>query len=1183
MMNNVRDPSRLRMGLNPLLTTSIAPSYQQNAPLSAISLSSSVQYPLQTPVSAIQPYNPQEWVASPMVGPERTHSFGHDQQPGSPPPPPPYSPPRSQQPVSQPFEPITANTSAARIPPPNTNTHRPSPDPPATTNFPPPPNAPGRGASRDRRFGLPSLTRRREHDQNAQDSSPRAAGRGLLIQIPSQQEQQRTNATHPHIAPPSARRAASAGGAIETPTSARSRPHSQVRWEPGMPLPPPPPGPPPAQSRSQSLQPTDRSSMPVASPPTRRPPPSGVTALGPVPPTPANWVDEDSTPNHRSEPSHHGQPSPPTVDTSSIHSSNQPEESSASGSSSNGNLSRARAVRHDKTIIQRRAESRTRRNSINPDDPSLAVSDIVVPSSSTLSRRLTINRSTPRSAGRGGYDNGERNITPRALGSSQMSQGDGETSSYSPRASRATPSVDASPAIASQVPETPPPRARSSSSDANLLTGESMLPPPSGASLPPTRHSIVMQSSDQFTRETINRYKLFAMREASAETDAERVRLFADFIVSESRIRRERYSGAIAAMGSEIFDLTRDLFRPMASRRESGMSFGGDFTPQSTAPNSAHKASIQPNYPEGASNSAPPSATLPASPAPGGTPTNANWGTNGYMPSLSPILSMSNVDESDSRGRPASRWWEADSAGGGDHRLERSKRESKYMGVPKEAREALQWVDSPRRVDAYSCNDSGSPNDYPPEKNGFLDQEQVLTPQNLRHSVLTIMSASSQPSTPNPSYLDISRLVTLPPPYPRHHPAVNNNHPDLSEIRSVVRTLSDLDEVKTAKESFQKDSERRRQELKKQTAERRQALRLNLQDEINSGNMSYAEAAAIDADATEAEKDQTKEMEKIDFEQFQKLVVAPINELLTTRIAHSTQLLNELASGLFSDNENAADMPQEEGDDKPELLEKLTLLKWIFEARETLHKAIYDLLSDRNERYKAVIITPYRLSGNEEKLRSAEAFFKEDAAKRAFGFATEVLTRTEEFEKVVAENVSRGVEVQLSAFWDIAPNISGLLDRIPNNLAGFRVQIPADEYDENPSYHEHPLQYLFSLVLHAEKSTYQFIESQTNLLCLLHEVREAVTHAKVKVIEAEVDEDGNPLPSEDREGRARQTKEDAGRRLTDDLKEKVRVVQDQWNESLGEAIRHVKERVGGWLLETGGWDEQLEEDGVGVA
>lgn len=888
-------------------------------------------------------------------------------------------------------------------------------------------------------------------------------------------------------------------------------------------------------------------------------------ALGPVPPTPANWVDEDARP---SEP-RRGRSPGLTIDTSSVSISPHQDEPQTSGSGSAG-LARTGAIRHEKSIRQRRAESKTR----GPGNPT-ELSDIVVPNGPTLSRRPTINKSTPRSAGRSNFEQGEpsshasRNTTPRIMGAPHLTHADTSTPPFSPKASHATPAGEPSTFTIPKALPTPPPRVDSASSDNVVATPASSLRPPlSGASIPPTRHSVVLQSSEQFSRETIDRFKLFATREAAAETDADRVRMFADFMVSESRIRRERYGAAITTMGSEIFDLTRDLFRPMEARRESGTSWsGGEWTPQSN----------------GHINSAPTSATIPDSPAAAGTPTNnPNWGTNNYMPSLSPILSMSNVDDSDSRGRPASRWWESDSNGASGQRLERSKRESKYMGVPKEAREALQWIESPKKTEPHGAHEYESSSEYPPDKKtpGLFDQDPALTPHAPRHSMIS-MATASQPSTPNPPCLDISRLVTLPPPYPRHHPAVNNNHPDLAQIRAAVRTLSDLSEVTAAKERFQKDSERRRQELKKQNAESRQALRLNLQEEINSGRISYADAAVIDADATKAENDKVKDLEKTDFEQFQKQVVGLTNDLLTNRITQATQLLEDLTSRLFDDTGNAADMPQEEGDDKPELLEKLTLLKWIFEAREALHKAIFDLLSDRNDRYKTVITTPYRLSGNEEKLQQAEAFFQEDVARRSYVYAAEMLQRAEAFEKVASDNVSRGVEVQLSAFWDIAPNISRLLDRIPGNLHGFRVQVPPDEVDENPAYRDHPLQYLFSLLLHAEKSTYQFIESQTNLLCLLHEVREAVTNAKARVIETEVDESGAPGAGREERGEAVRA-EDAAR-LTDDLKGKVRIVQDQWNEALGEAIRQVKERVGGWLLETGGWDEQLEDGGVGVS
>ncbi|CRK12641.1 hypothetical protein BN1708_017156, partial [Verticillium longisporum] len=119
--------------------------------------------------------------------------------------------------------------------------------------------------------------------------------------------------------------------------------------------------------------------------------------------------------------------------------------------------------------------------------------------------------------------------------------------------------------------------------------------------------------------------------------------------------------------------------------------------------------------------------------------------------------------------------------------------------------------------------------------------------------------------------------------------------------------------------------------------------------------MSFAEASAIEQDSNESEREGLKDLEKADFEHFQSQVVIPLNELLTGRIAKANALFDGLASRLFDDVESAADMPQEEGDDKPELLEKLTLLKWIFEASEVLHRANYDLLSDRNDRYRDVV------------------------------------------------------------------------------------------------------------------------------------------------------------------------------------------------------------------------------------
>lgn len=917
------------------------------------------------------------------------------------------------------------------------------------------------------------------------------------------------------------------------------------------------------------------------SPPTRRPPPGGVAALGPVPPTPADWVDSDHQPTGAESPNRTSLVS--ISDSSSHDSSNAQAESSTSTASSAGGLARARALRGEKTLRERRNESKTRcsiRHSIDASVDAQPLSDIMIPSGTGLTRRLTINKGTPRSSRSTSETprTGEitsssdhshaSNLTPRAPGSAQQQPGpETPTPPFSPRLQKSHTDADTHRSIAPKALPTPPPQSRSSSSAVGSLVTAPLSP-----SHPISRQSAINQTPDQFSRGTIERFEAFAHKEASAADDAERVRLFAEFFVSESRVRRERYSAAIGAMGSEIFDLSRDLFRPMAPRPESTVSTAtaAEFTPQSSGPRSSRESVGSATFREqGPPSSTPSSANLPMSPV-GPSPGNQNWQSSNYMPSLSPILSMSvsdALDEEDSRGRPASRWWESESAGESSSRLERSRRESKYMGVPKEAREALQWVDGPEA----GPSKRESSNEYPPEKSGWHD-ERVITPQprNIRNSLLSLPS----PHTPsmNPAHLDVSRLVTLPPPYPRHHPAVNNNHPELTQTRNSVRALSDMAEVEATKERFLVGSSKSRAEAAEAAQQRTKALRMNLQQEVSSGNIGYSEAAAIEADAKVDENAKSKELEKKDFDGFQTAVVMPLNDLLTGRIAKATALFDELRGRLFVETRDSnPNMPQEEGDEQPELLETLTLLKWIFEAREMLHRAIYDLLTDRNERYREMVLTPYRLANNTEKVTSATAFFAEDAQKRALAFSEEVLYRTQEFRDVVEETVVRGVEAQLGAFWDIAPPLKRVLDKIPANLHGFAVQIPAGEYEENPTYMDHPLQYLFSLLLHAEKSTYQFIESQTNLLCLLHEVREVVVAAKAKAMEQE----GRDA------ARIEEMKTAERSRLTDDLKEKVRVVQDQWNSALGDCIGGVKEKVGGWLLETGGWDESLEDGGVG--
>ncbi|OAA51689.1 hypothetical protein NOR_00282 [Metarhizium rileyi] len=1199
-MASPRDPARLRQGLNPLSTNSLGTyGHHVNSPMSAVSMvSSHMLSAAQTPGSAIQPYNPQEWVPSPAQMPDRPRPFPGDGGQAAAIPPPPYSPPRcrQQRPMSTAFEHTVVLGSTP--PPPSRLTispfHRPSPEPPVNPSFPPPPGVGGRGSSRDRRFGIPALGRRKDHEQPQASSpdpqtaaNPARRSNGPTI---SQPEPERLVAPIPSAlpvaSPPAARRAASTG-ALDTPTSQRSRSTSQTRWEPGMPLPPPPPGPPPSSSRSQSVQSIDRSSIPVISPPTRRPPPSGGTSLGPVPPTPADWIDIDAEPSQSGQPVPSGRGRPPSlvIDTSTAANATDVPEPLGSSNSAGG-LNRARAVRHDKTILQRRTESRNRHSthgSIDAIAQPHNISDIVVPSSSGgLLQRFMAGKSTPHSAGRRDSElprtgdsltlQDSRNSTPRAPASGQL---EAATPPFSPYHGKADQIPPTAPAGAPKALPTPPPQTRSASG--SRPRGSSR--PPVSALTPVSKRVVIGQTAEQFATATIERFRTFAANETAAASDADRVRLFADFIVNESRIRRERYSSAIGAMGSEIFDLTRDLFRPMisSSRRESGAS-QDEWTPASTDPDYSQRdlasAIIRG---ERLSTSAPASATLSASPS--SAPPQGNW-TSNYMPSLSPILSMSvsdNYENGSSRGRPPSRWWETDSQG--EPRLfERSKRESKYMGLPKD-----QWVGEEPAAGAYTrVSEHEASTEYPPEKSGWHDPGEPSSwlQQPLCFSDSTPAgSSSSQTSRNRPDAVDVSRLVTMPPPYPRHYPALNNNHPELTATRTAVRVLNDLTEINNVKERFTIASSKRREESSKAASERRQSLMANLQKEINSGNIGYADAAVIESDSQQQEKDKKKELEKTEYELFQNNVILPLNDFVTAQIAKADDLYKNLSEHLFDNGQMDADMPQEEGDDRPELLEKLTLLKWIFETRESLHRAIYDILSDRNTRYREVVLTPYRLTGNNEKLRSAEAFFAEDAAKREFVLANEVLDRARQFRTIVEEAVERGVALQLSAFWDIAPPLRQLLDSIPEDLNGFNIQIPASEFEENPAYHEYPLQYLYSLLMHTEKSTHQFIESHTNLLCLLHEVRGAVVNAKARVLETQVNEvDGSAISPEDREQRANIMRQSEDRRLTEDLQEKVRLVEEQWNSALGEGIKTVKERAAEVLISTGGWDETLEEE-----
>ncbi|KAF1931455.1 uncharacterized protein M421DRAFT_418084, partial [Didymella exigua CBS 183.55] len=1078
------------------------------------------------------------------------------------------------------------------------------------------------------------------HDVLQRGDPGSSSQRSFAQYTPSPLDRRHVPDTDSPIRPPNSRRAASAGilgHGTETRTPVSETPPNLLSsWGPGMPLPPPPPGPPPpgpppSNSRSQSVGPgydSGRSSGYPSAPPTRRP---GQTTLGPIPPTPMGWEDEPTqtsappaSPPVRSPAAHglhvdtspqtsrHGEYVAPPPETESESTVSGPSMTSHSGSGST--ISRPRREGSARgSIRERREESRAARErriepNNNPWAHDLEVStskanfELPSPAESGLARRGAVTRHTPRSAGalrspRSAHlydDPGSANSTPRVITGPRAVSGAAPTPPFSPGTDHRSQKVPA--VFPAKALPTPPPHSAEDERGlttplgvANRSVSQASLRSvftPHDASLTTPRPT----DRDAFAQASIERHRAFIEKEMHAENDEERLELFAEFMVAESRVRRDRYSIAFDAMAGDVVDLTRDLWRSNKLSGRRAMTPSAQVTPSYPSKRSGSVAGestdTRPSDSMPTTAASPGSSrgrftphTEPASPASASSQRarDAPW-SNNYHPSLSPIpsMAMSTVpDEEDSRGRSASRWWESDdgSQGVGGRRLERSKRESKYMGLVMETQESFhpdgQNQSTSKHYRASSSNRPApyGPDEYPLEKGG-IHEGKGKQPASYDYF------PTSTPPAIDPHKLDVSRLVTLPPSHPRHHPAVNNNHPDLASIRSSLRTLTDLAEVKTTKSAFATKIEARKESENASLNDRRAQIRYNIQENLRNGQMDFQDAAKADAEFEAREHQRAQDVVQNIFDTFQAEVANTLHAVFCERVTKVTASIEQLKGRLSTEaQELNPNRTQEEGDEKPELLEMLTLLKWLFELREQLHKELFELENERNDLYRDIIVLPYFQAKNDQKVKEATDFFRRDAQDRKVAFEKEILKRYEDFLEVIERNVTRGVETQLSAFWDIAPGLLAIVQKVPDQLDGFGILIPAQEYSENPTYHNFPLQYLYTLLAHAGRSTYQLIESQINLLCLLHEVKTAVMTAGSRLLETQRLLEGEDLASVDGEMRA--IRADEEQRLTDDLKEKVGLVESQWNEALGQGLKECKTKVEKFLTEQGSWDDSL--------
>lgn len=843
-----------------------------------------------------------------------------------------------------------------------------------------------------------------------------------------------------------------------------------------------------------------------------------------MPPTPANWRDgSTSRSSSKAAPLH--------IETANLE----------SGHSGQAGLSRSAALRVSsaKGLLERRKHRRSMYDGPITDWSALTIetdpwSDAVSPIGFSPDQSPTMDSRIP-----GMSPESSRRGMASSRRSTQTSSD--EQSSYHPQFAMKSnnpfsPRV-ATPNFPTRSLPTPP------LSQKNPASAHSVLP-----STASSVSDLLHGETDPFIADAVRRHHQFLVRESQAGSDLERLQLFTQFIASEATVRRARYPGPFSDGTLKANAGSQRLFEALQVNN-SGEALKSPHTVGKERASLNHALRVDPPQ----------------------RPDTMWW--KDYHPALSPIASMSN-DEASSRGRTASRWWQSQTgesnseANGGAKKMKRTKRESKYMGLSAlSVDEVLSEAATPTRLDQIVESGSAYTEEKAdPDSFGVYEDEEP---------VLHMDRAYNFPMSPQA--VDISRFITLPPPYPRHYPAVNNSHPKLAASRNLVRTLSDLTELEDRRSRHNVSVEALRVEQKRKVREAQHTFKANIHAQIAEGSITYAEAAEAEQALKLEENRQEKVCLQAEFDTLQDVMINPMHDMLNARVEQLNAGIVELTEKLVAETQaQNLDRPQQEGDAMPEILEYLTQLKWLFETREHAHQEIFNLLSDRNEKYKAIVLLPYHQVSHLEKIRDTEEFFHRDSLQRKRLFRDESVARYQTLCQLVSQHVAQEVELQSSAFWDIAPSILDLIQRLPDgDIPAGALVIPQAEYEENPSYVEFPQQYLYTLLDHAEKSTYQFIESQINLNCLLHEVKLGVLKARCRAAEASRAQNdiNNPdLPTED----PRETRDKEEAEATAELKQQVTMIEEQWLESLGSALSGKKAQVKDDLEVLGGWDELIQ-------
>ena len=684
-------------------------------------------------------------------------------------------------------------------------------------------------------------------------------------------------------------------------------------------------------------------------------------------------------------------------------------------------------------------------------------------------------------------------------------------------------------------------------------------------------------AKDLYKKATARHNEMIAA-EVAAKSDDERINIFIDWVKGEWELREHKYGvDAMRKNGAKVGLVLRKNRGSIVPDLPSPALFDGDTMMSGTF---RSRSGRRPSWWGQHSNPVSPSS-IPA----GFTSLNGFPGRTHKTP-RSLLSGALEDDELRSRGRASSRWWESSVNGDSEFGFVRSDGVGvQYSGSrgakrpPKSSLREIAMEATSRYSIISGVTDAASfmgKAEYPPDYKGGASevtpsagiiagyqqsQQQQTQPQpqpppqlHYQQQFAAPLHAIQEqpPQQRRPKIrLDILPLLTLLPPYPRTYPAVNNCHPQLVDFRNLVRNLNDLEELHIVSQEFQTSSQKRKETSAIEARRRKHQHSEAVQNLYQEGKINYDQFDAMDHDFESEENDRKVADLKDEFEAFQKEVVDIVHAGLMDRITLASEAYDQVHAEIAASSSQSINNREKEGEEIPELLEKLTLLKWLFDLKEILYREVHELLKDRNLRYKEVIVTPFYDTRQGDRIREAEEFFSKDELARRVENDKASLERFEKFLIIMEESVLKGVEIQISSFWDIAPLVSECFEKIPHDLENVEPIVPPEEAHENPGYEENPLMYLKEKVYFAERSCYQFVEAQTNLLCLLHEVKTSLNKAKWRLRTSEGTTAGPGEQSEDEEEK----------RLTDDLKEKVRMLESEWNQAIGNQFEEVRERL----------------------